>query len=270
MPGLSQPAIVAIHSQAKNERNLPDPAGNNIISTGPVEMGIVADFRQINEFEYASFRRSPLGAYQLAFGSNTNIRVALKDFADWSQRLNAEARAIQKPYSETGLFDRLSSVNFDPARLSRDDQRLFQEQKVKLAALHAKHARPHWHQFTVDKAWHAIHFLLTGQTEGGDPPLAWTILGGLELKDEKNYTEGNALRMLSPDQVKEVAEALAGISADQLLSRATIADMISKEIYGVSEDEKMAREYIHSCYAELRDFYAEAAKKGNGMLLLLT
>ena len=109
-----------------------------------------------------------------------------------------------------GLYDRLHAVDDDPTRLSKQDRDLFEEQSLKLDAVHKKHARPSWHQFSVDKAWQAIHFLLTGEIEGGSPPLAWAVLGGLELADEKNYTGGSPLRILSPEQVREVAEALSG------------------------------------------------------------
>ena len=27
--------------------------------------------------------------------------------------------------------------------------------------------------FDVDKAWHGLHYLLTGTSEGGEPPLKW-------------------------------------------------------------------------------------------------
>jgi hypothetical protein len=233
-------------------------------------VGIVADYRQISEFEYASFKRSPLKAYQSIFGKEANVWKKLQEFSDWTSALHKEARAIQEVYAKTGLYERLHAVNCDPTRLSKQDQLLFEEQKLKLDAIHQRHAPPSWHQFTLDKAWQAIHFLLTGQIDGGNPPLAWAILGGLELADRKNYTAGSPLRILSPDQVREVAQALSGISAAQLLSRATITEMASKKTYAVSVDEDPEREYLRTHYEELQQFYADAAQRGNGMLLLLT
>ena len=29
----------------------------------------------------------------------------------------------------------------------------------------------------IDKAWHGIHYLLTGTAWGGDPPASWVIFG---------------------------------------------------------------------------------------------
>jgi hypothetical protein len=232
-------------------------------------MGITASYRQISEFEYASFRRSPLKAYQSLFGTETNIWGKLQDFADWAALVNKESRVIQEKYSQMGLYERLRFVNYHPTSLSKEDQLLFEEQKAKLDALHKKHERATWHQFTVDKAWQAIHFLLTGQVEGGRPPLALAVFGGFELADEKNYTEGRPLRILSPEQVGDVDEALSGISAEQLLSRATIANMAAQRVYAVSGNETSEREYITFHYDGLRRFYAEASQKGRGMLLSL-
>jgi hypothetical protein len=36
----------------------------------------------------------------------------------------------------------------------------------------------------VDKAWHCIHFMLTGNAEGGEEPLASAILGGREAGED--------------------------------------------------------------------------------------
>jgi hypothetical protein len=233
-------------------------------------MGIVADYRQISEFEYASFKRSPLKAYQSILGTETNVWKRLQDFSDWASAYQNATRAIQKEYSEAGLYERLHAVGDDPTRLSQEDRRLFKEQSLKLEAVREKHAWPSWPQFSVDKAWQAIHFLLTGEIEGGSPPLAWAVLGGLELADERDYTGGSPIRILSPEQVREVAEALSGISAEELLSRATIAEMAANSIYWVSENETPQREYIRSYYEGLQQFYASAAQKRNGMLLSLS
>lgn len=233
-------------------------------------MVIQADYRQISGFEYASFKRSPLKAYQTIFGTETDVWKKLQDFAAWATLIMNETKPIHEEYSRTGLYDRLSSVGFDPARLSDEDQRLFKEQKLKLDAVHKKHARDSWSEFSIEKAWQAIHFLLTGQIEGGTPPVAWAVLGGSELADEKDYTAGCPLRILSPEQVRQIAQALSGISASQLLSRATIAEMVSRDIYAVSKDERRSRQYIRTHYEALRQFYNDAAGKGNGILLSLT
>ena len=41
-------------------------------------------------------------------------------------------------------------------------------------------------------------------------------------------------------------------------------------MYSVSDDEEGEREYIRTHYEGLQHFYADAAEKGNGMILSLT
>src|SRR5690348_12146296 len=36
----------------------------------------------------------------------------------------------------------------------------------------------------VDKAWHCLHFLLTGTAWGGEPPLNFVAIGGTEIGEE--------------------------------------------------------------------------------------
>src|SRR4051812_34848725 len=69
----------------------------------------------------------------------------------------------------------------------------------------------------LDKSWHIIHFLLAGDAWAGKQPHANAICGGAELGDT-DVGYGPA-RYLTPAQVKEVAGALSGISANELWSR---------------------------------------------------
>lgn len=234
-------------------------------------MGITASYKQISEFEYATFKISPLKAYQFLFGEKADLAGALKQFAEWTAKINAKVRPIQAEYANTGLYERLSAVGFDPDRLSEADRQLFEEQKLRLEAIHKEYEPPTPEMFDIDKSWQAIHFLLTGHLEGGSPPLSWVVFGGAELPDHNNYTRGgNLLRMLSPAQVQTVAQELAKISAEQLLSRATVAQMASMGVYSVSEDEVAERDYISHHYERLKHFYTEAAERKNAVLLCLT
>lgn len=37
---------------------------------------------------------------------------------------------------------------------------------------------------SIDKTWHAIHFCLTRDPWGGEPPLVYAVLGGVPLGDD--------------------------------------------------------------------------------------
>lgn len=80
----------------------------------------------------------------------------------------------------------------------------------------------------VDKAWHGIHFLLTGDAWGGEPPLVNVVLGGTELGDDVGY---GPARYLTADEVRAAAEALRDITPDVLRTRYIASDLSRNSIY---------------------------------------
>jgi len=118
----------------------------------------------------------------------------------------------------------------------------------------------------IDKAWHAIQFLLTGDAWDGEPPLQNAVMGGTEIGEE-DIGYGPA-RSLTPAQVKAVASALASISGEQLWSRFDERAFAEAEIYpqGLTEEDK---DYIVGNYETLQKFFADAAAANDAMLLYL-
>jgi hypothetical protein len=118
----------------------------------------------------------------------------------------------------------------------------------------------------IDKSWHAIHFLLTGSAWEGEAPLANTVLGGTELGDE-DVGYGVA-RYLTPDEVREVSEALGAITPEELMQRSSPQEMQAADIYpniwDRGEDEL---EYVREYYDMLVRFFRGAAEAGEAMLL---
>src|SRR3954470_8881166 len=58
----------------------------------------------------------------------------------------------------------------------------------------------------IDKTWHVIHFLLTGEAWGGEPPLVDAVLGGTELPEtDAGY---GPFRYLTPAEVRATSQAL--------------------------------------------------------------
>lgn len=116
----------------------------------------------------------------------------------------------------------------------------------------------------IDKAWHGIHFLLTGSVWEGDPPLAWTILGGTEIGPDFGY---GPVRYLLPEQVNEVAKALSEVPRATLGARFDPAKMKAEKIYsGTWDDGEADREYLLCYYDEVVQYYQQAAEKGQAML----
>jgi hypothetical protein len=123
----------------------------------------------------------------------------------------------------------------------------------------------------VDKAWHAIHFLLTGTAWGGEPPLNFLVTGGTEVGDDLGY---GPARGLTSAEVRLVAAALQPLTPDVLLQRfnpvALGAAEIYPEIWDRPPEEDDTRGYVAECYDQLRSFVVDAAADGEALLISLT
>ena len=118
----------------------------------------------------------------------------------------------------------------------------------------------------VDKAWHGIHYLLTGDAWGGEAPLANVVLGGKEVGDDVGY---GPARYLTVDEVRVAVDALKDITPDDLRSRYVASDLSENEIYPDIWDDPGddAVGYLVSYYGALRDYYIAAAESSNAMLI---
>jgi hypothetical protein len=121
----------------------------------------------------------------------------------------------------------------------------------------------------VDKAWHGIHFLLTGSAWEGEFPLSFLVRGGAEVGDE-DVGYGPA-RGFDSAQVRAIAKALAPIDGEALGDRFDPAAMTRAEIYPEiwdrdSEEDDIV-EYLVDSYETLRDFVTAAAEAGEALLV---
>ncbi|PZM66290.1 YfbM family protein [Paenibacillus dendritiformis] len=123
------------------------------------------------------------------------------------------------------------------------------------------------HALDIDKAWHAIHYLLNGSDWEGELPMFNVILGGTELEENAGC---GPIRYLTNEEVKGIASAMAEISVHELKERFKPEAMNELEIYP-SWDWRASEEwtYIFDYYKEVRDYYAEAARNNDAMLLYL-
>jgi hypothetical protein len=81
----------------------------------------------------------------------------------------------------------------------------------------------------VDKAWHCLHFLLTGTAWDGEPPLNFVAGGGTPVGDE-DVGYGPA-RAFPSAELRSIADALDRIDRDDLSRRFDGARMDALEIY---------------------------------------
>lgn len=120
-------------------------------------------------------------------------------------------------------------------------------------------------QADLDKAWHAIHFVLNQAPWGGEPPWGWVIFGGEPVSDDED-----APLHVPADHVRQIAAALATLPADEFARRYDAQALADAEIYpdGIwLRDGDEAKEYVLSYYVELIEFYTAAAARGDSLFV---
>ena len=83
----------------------------------------------------------------------------------------------------------------------------------------------------LDKAWHGIHYLLTGTAWEGEAPENALVAGGTELPDPDEEWGYGPPRCVDAASAAAFARAVEAISDEELAARFDPADMAAKEIY---------------------------------------
>jgi Domain of unknown function (DUF1877) len=112
------------------------------------------------------------------------------------------------------------------------------------------------HLCQTDKAWDAIHRCLGDGAlrDGGRGPLSLCILGGEQLHNDSSYI----VSLLTPEQVKQVSEALRPLAKDWFRSRYFKIDPAD---YGIPLNDEDC-EYTWAWFEAVRDYYQKTATEG--------
>jgi hypothetical protein len=116
----------------------------------------------------------------------------------------------------------------------------------------------------LQKDWHALHFLLTGDPSTDpehlpDDPLHNVVMGGHETDIEASY---GPVRCLEPKEVRAIAHELAKISVRLLRTRFSAKAFNDEEIYPNPEPGGWDRKEVESVfcvYPKLVRFFKAAA-----------
>jgi hypothetical protein len=129
------------------------------------------------------------------------------------------------------------------------------------------HRRPEIH-LAMEKEWHGIQFLLTGEPWPVSNPLGMVIFGANEIGEDLGY---GPARTLTVEQVKEVATKLFETSTEILRSRYDVRAMTEEKIYPeVWEREgNAALDWLMAGYQRLVDFYMLASNRGYAVVLAI-
>ena len=131
----------------------------------------------------------------------------------------------------------------------------------------------HERLFDLTNSWMAVHYLLTGEItfalqSSTPPPLVYVVMGGTPISDEDvGY---GPPRYLTPEQVKEAADALQCLRSEDLRGRFDLAAYNAAKGYPrmtASGWRPEDVEVLLEDYEDLKTFFQEAAKSGDALLL---
>jgi Domain of unknown function (DUF1877) len=120
----------------------------------------------------------------------------------------------------------------------------------------------------LNKAWHAIHFALTGSRLGGDEPLNFLIAEGTPV-GEVDVGYGPA-RVLTSSQVREIAGVLASIEPSEVAARVDLQRFDEEVIYpGNWQTNGIGVDYVVDNYRDMRTLILRLARQGQGLVLYI-
>jgi len=227
-------------------------------------MGMVGTFYQVTPQQLAEFLRRPAAAYDYTLSPMLEDPAAV----EWAANVLVELRKKTEGFPP-GVRAQVERV---AAQLESKSQARKGPQLVKPKSK----PEPERRVFSLEKDWHVLHYALNGTHDGGTGPLADAILGGREIPDVEGVTSfgatsSNPLRYLDSAEVSSIAAALLEVDPSQLLSKLDFADAQKEKIYlWHTLDDAANWEYLPELFVTFRDFYSEAARSGNCMLLSIT
>ena len=134
-------------------------------------------------------------------------------------------------------------------------------------------------EYDMDNFWDAMHKTLTGKNfaqrlSAGDKftasePLSWAIFGRSELNEELS----EMISYASATDVKEVAKAMMDTDINALLAKINLKEFASSktypDIFRYESEFEDIKEKLKEHFAELLNFYQNAASNGLGMLIVV-
>jgi hypothetical protein len=116
---------------------------------------------------------------------------------------------------------------------------------------------------SLDKAWHGVHYLLTGEPEES----TGAVLGGTEFGEDEGY---GPARYFTAPEVEQLVHALdAPGAADEAAARYDGDRMLELSIYPGGWDEDEEREWLLGALDELRSFFRDTAAAGDAIVTCL-
>jgi hypothetical protein len=123
---------------------------------------------------------------------------------------------------------------------------------------------------SLEKSWHGLHFVLTGSSAGGDPPLNFLLQGGKPWNHADDSEESPA-RLLDSSQVAAIHTALTNLSDEDFARRFDLEALGREHVYPDIWDEPLddlLQEYLHYFHV-MKEYIARAASQQKALIVLL-
>ena len=126
---------------------------------------------------------------------------------------------------------------------------------------------------SLDKAWHGLHYLLTGTAWEGEEPSCYLVSEGEQVGDEEQHDVGyGPARVLSPSQVAEFSRAVNELTSVEIRRRFDASDMTKLAIYPEiwdrqGPDAQDNYDYLEQAAGELDGFLGRAVAHEKAVLV---
>ena len=228
-------------------------------------MSMNATFVQIDAAELSRFVAEPHLAESL-FQEDAGVSDA---FGNLAQAMRERIRTIGPQM----LADTAARLGKTPeeltAALGSDDLLKLFESRGTQSSAQSPDASNKRGVLSLDKAWHGVHYVLCGESEPGPTLLSQAVLGGSALgDDDEGFSGYGPARYFTADQVAQLAAALSTPALEaEAASRFDAGRMNELGIYPGWKTTDA--DWLMDGLRSLRDFYADAANKGNAIVTCL-
>lgn len=125
-------------------------------------------------------------------------------------------------------------------------------------------------ELDLGKAWHGLHFILTGEQWAGIEPACYLLAAGDQIGDEEEHDVGyGPARGLHVQQVKAFAAMLASLTKQEISNRYNGPRMMELELYprGWEEEPDEMRTWLISSFDDLQRFVMQTAAENKALLI---
>ncbi len=118
--------------------------------------------------------------------------------------------------------------------------------------------------YDLDKAWHAIHFLLNGSVQGVTTISGELIVGGKPISEEDvGYSPA---RYFEASKVADISEELETITVEDLFENFDPMLKKGNDIYSGFQNTDVDKEYISNHFIGLKEFCKKATQENKCLI----